>query len=81
MESHALPKVELTAKRWNAVLAHRVLDEYSVPADWCRYPTAAAADAWTFGASEAFLFSRRHAPPLHQSPAPRTLTPPSRLRP
>jgi hypothetical protein len=29
MESHALPKVELTAKRWNAALARKMLDEYS----------------------------------------------------
>jgi hypothetical protein len=29
MESQALPKVELTAKRWNAAVAQKVLDEYS----------------------------------------------------
>jgi hypothetical protein len=29
MESHALPKVGLTAARCNAVLAQEVLDEYS----------------------------------------------------
>ena len=28
-ESQALPKVELTAKRWNAAVAQKVLDEYS----------------------------------------------------
>ena len=29
MESNALPKVELTTKRWNAALARKVLDEFS----------------------------------------------------
>jgi hypothetical protein len=29
MESNALPEVALTAKRWNAVIARRVLDEHA----------------------------------------------------